>query len=413
MYMKYRRLVLLLSIFLFTLLCGSGCGFFRNHQVILLTSNPDLLAYFEAFNASRTDYRIEARYSPFPAETLKGKGELPDILIGKWLTFPDTISRFASLTPLFKSGKVKRELFYDEILPPGAMGKEQKLIPLSFNLPCLIFNRDISGDPPVRSLSLETIRKESVAFTQQRGNTLITLGFSPFWEENFPFMVASLFGARFHMTEDGSLEWNADPLAQSVSYMTEWLESIQGGYTAEQLFSRKYLHIPPYQLLREKKILYYPMNSSELFSIPEDRFSYLGFRWISHQERVAVNDDITYIGIPARSKNKAGGKAFITWLFNPDTQVKLLEINHFKRLDRIFGLGGEFSALKEINSSALPQHYPLFTNLIPEENAFLFPEKLPEGWVRIREEIIDRWLKDAIAIENFDKKLSDQLNFFD
>ena len=155
------------------------------------------------------------------------------------------------------------------------------------------------------------------------------------------------------------------------------------------------------------------MDSRQLFKIPGEKHSAIDFRWLSYENRIPVNPDILFTAIPKGAQNPAGGKSFLLWLYKPEIQQKLFEINHFKRLEGISGIAGGFSALKEVNQTALPQHFPLLTGRIPASDTLVFPQTYPDNYRRLRDDGIIPWIINTITLENFEKTLQDQLNFFE
>ncbi|MBN2439903.1 MAG: hypothetical protein JXJ04_01100 [Spirochaetales bacterium] len=396
---------------LLILLCG--CLFINTRKVILVTHKPEILAYAEAFNATQNKYHVEVVYAAEPDSVLLGKGEPADVIIGEWLASPSYMQKCESVNSLLNQKKVDANLFYAELLRMGKLDKEQRVLPLSFTLPCIIFDKKkrstLFSDIFV---PIDAMKTSSLLYNSAKGTRLLKMGFSPLWNDDFIYLTSILFGSDFRKGVDKNVTWNVDPLLKATAFLKNWINEIPGGYSAERMFSKKYLTTPPYQLIKEEKILYYFLESEDLYKIPQEKFEYLDFGWLSYENKIAVTDNILFIGIHKRGRNKDGGKAFISWIFNPVTQEKLLEINHFKKLDGVFGLAGGFSSLKEVNITLLPQHYPLFVNHIPLSESLIFPGEFPDNWQRVKTEQVKSWLNEAITRENFDKKLEEQLNFF-
>jgi ABC-type glycerol-3-phosphate transport system substrate-binding protein len=395
------------------LLLLPGCGVFKNHRVTICTYIPAILAYSETFNASQDKYRIEMLYHPEPHMMLGEKETSPDIIIGEYLTYPSHIQKFASLDNVLKDKLVDPDVFYQDILIPGRYESKQRLLPLCFNLPAILFqkNTDVQDNPDVY-FYLDTLKAKSQEFIRNKGSRLLRMGFSPFWNDDFLYFTAVLYNVNFRTENKELLVWDSDALTKAIAFLKNWVSEIPGGFTAERIYSRKYLNAPFYQLIREKKIQFYFLGSKDIYRIPREKHIYFDFKWLSHENKIPVYDDIVFLGVPSRAVNKEGAKAFIRWIFNPETQGKLMEINHFKRLDGVFGIAGGFSSLKEVNNTILPQHYPLFIDHIPTSDSFIFPGAKPDNWRQIKRETILPWISEAIITENFNKKLEDQLKYF-
>ncbi|MBN1696445.1 MAG: hypothetical protein JW881_02920 [Spirochaetales bacterium] len=390
-----------------------GCGAFNTYRVTIGTNIPEILAYSETFNASNEKYRIEMLYHPDPQMMLGEKETPPDLVIGENLWAPSNIHKFKSLDGLFKEKQLDEGAFYPNILEPGKDMNQQRLLPLCFNLPVVLYKKTSAlEDNTDMYMNLETLKTQSLQFIQSKGDRLLKMGFSPFWNIDFLYHTAVLYHTGFR-TEDGeTLLWNADALTRAVAFLKNWMDEIPGGYTAERSYSRKYLNAPPYQLVNDKNIQYFLLDSKEMFRIPREKLQAIDFKWLSYENGIPVYDNIIFLGIPLRAENPEGAQAFIRWIFNRENQGKLMEINHFKRLDNVFGIAGGFSSLMEVSNTLLPKHYPLFIGHIPPPDSLIFPGPLPDHWDYIKRETIIPWISEAIVTENFNKKLEDQLKYF-
>jgi hypothetical protein len=120
------------------------------------------------------------------------------------------------------------------------------------------------------------------------------------------------------------------------------------------------------------------------------------FRWLAGPEKILVSDEILFAGIPRSSRRKSRAKAFLLWLFQGETQTRLLEISRRQRLG-VFGIAGGFSSLKSVNELAFPQYYPRLMGRIPPEELLYVPGPLPESWPEIKSQVLVPWLREAVS----------------
>jgi len=71
-------------------------------------------------------------------------------------------------------------------------------------------------------------------------------------------------------------------------------------------------------------------------------------------------------------------------------------VNRSLRLG-VFGVTSGFSALVALNEKDLPQRHPSLLGRVPAANLLAFPEPLPSGWFRMRDEAVLPWLEQAAA----------------
>ena len=129
---------------------------------------------------------------------------------------------------------------------------------------------------------------------------------------------------------------------------------------------------------------------------------------MQYNDKIPVLDNILFAGIPRQANNKNGARYFLEWFFKRETQVRLMEINHLKRLQGIFGIANGFSSLREINEKDIhkPEFYPIFVGYLPKEDQLLFPNILPEDWNSSIKDIVIQHLEDSIMEQDYKQELS-------
>jgi ABC-type glycerol-3-phosphate transport system substrate-binding protein len=374
----------------------SSCGLFESNVAILWTDRPEFAVYAEYFNSSQDQYKIETRYFESPAQKLTETGENPDIVVGSWLKSAATRTLFRPLDYLFRNQSVAEGAFYPRLLALGRIENKQYLFPVSFNIPALVFARD-NGQllSNFFTIGLEEIKDLGKAYNAESKGTYSRMGFSPSWNNEFSFIIATLFNASFR--EDSPLSWNADALEEALLYIQGWIQEANTGISAEDDFLFKYFYDPPAKLVSSGRILFTYMNSAEFFTLAEERRANLDFRWIAENNTIPLSEETVYLGIFKDGKAKKAAGAFVRWFFAEDTQRLLLETSRNNRMNEtLFGIGQGFSALRTVTEQIFPQFYPSLLGHMPPEESLSPANILPRNWIAMKERVILPYLRDRI-----------------
>jgi len=401
------RIFKALIIFLTLVFCSCG----RVSIAQIWTDRPEFALYGEFFNTVQSQYKVSVKYVEFPAQEIT-RHNRPDLIVASWLKNSATNTTFKSIDNLFGANRLTRNIFYSRLLAVGRIDRNQYLIPVSFNIPALIFSGNRVNDLSSQfTINFDEIKNRSRPFNAMSRGLYTRMGFSPHWDDNFLLTAAVLSGASFR--EESPLTWDSAALEQSMSSINNWTIEINGGHQAEEDFTFKYFFEPPDRLVQSGRILFSYMESDELFLLSEDRKTNLDFRWIMEQNMLPVTDKTVYMGIPKRAKSRSAARAFIQWFFTVETQRTLLEFSRANRInENVFGICGGFSALSSVTEQVYPLFYPELLGRMPPSENFTLPNVLPANWVVLRERVIlpylgERSRSDGRDIYPLDKRIGD------
>ena len=388
-----KILLLILHSLLFTVLSCSNSS-----RIIIWTDRPEIVSYAEFFNVTQDKSKAVVVYKEKLASSLPpAKDEqAPDIVIGSFLRNSRIKKNFSSLNRLFNR-RINSSSIYFTLLEYGKVGGRQYLIPVSFNIPTIIFshkNHNLVSDDML--IDSDKIRDTAALFNQKtESGVFVKMGFAPSWDENFIFHVAKMNGAEFG--EKGTVfSWNANSLSATVDYIKKWSLEKNDSTQAEQDFSFKYLYTPSYKLVDSDRCLFAYTKSDIFFDIPSEQTESISFRWLSKDEKIFVNDDITSLALYRKAKNKKASYDFISWFFSETTQKNLLERAMRMNLDtQTFGICAGFSSIKSVNERVFPSFYKTLLGKMPEESSLVAPLPLPARWESLKERVIIPYLIDA------------------
>jgi ABC-type glycerol-3-phosphate transport system substrate-binding protein len=409
---KTRLRLILLGVPLGMLLAVS-CSFREPSTAVLWTDRPEFALYGEYFNSAQEQYKVETRYYPSPAQKLTQPGEYPDIVVGYWLKSASTRTLFRPLDSLFKKGIISREAFYPRLLALGNIEDKQYLLPVAFNLPALIFaeeNSPLLSNP--FTVSLEEIKELGKDYNQEKNGAYSRMGFSPTWDDEFLFIVATLFNTSFR--EAAPLAWDPVALEKAMIFISDWIKEANTHIQAEDDFSFKYFYEPPTKLVLSGRILFTYMQSSDFFISAEERRTRLDFRWIAENDTIPLAEETLYYGIYKGGKAQKASEAFTQWFFQVETQRLLLENSKQMRMNEtLFGIGNGFSAMKTVTEQIFPRFYPKLLGHMPPEDFLSPPNILPLNWMTLKERVILPYMRDRIRYNSpeetryLDRRLTD------
>jgi hypothetical protein len=384
----------------------ASCAKEGTGEAVIWTDVPELAIAVELFDASAGGPRVELAWKGDLAEALSRAGgksgeAYPALVVGRGLGSDRFRDRLDALDYLIDKGSINRAAFYPELLEGGIVSGKRVLLPVSFNLPAIAFRRGQTVGGGGFTLSLEEMSGPSMAFNAAESGGYARMGFSPRWNESFfaaalDSGAAGSKGASFRLSRSGELAWDAEGLAASLAALASWSARANGQAALEDDFAFKCLYAPPYRWLKEGRVLYAYMDSSELFALSEERRADLDFRWFASRGRVRVSEGSAYAGLPRGAPGRKSAEAFLRWLLSPSAQKAMLErASSARELENSFGIAGGFSSIRSVNEEAFPMYYPELVGHAPQ--ALALPGPFPEDWRSLEAGLIEPWALEAAA----------------
>ena len=381
----------------------------QKKDIIILTDQESVASYVELFNSSQNEYRAIIEYQANPSKAFDNPVKnMPDIILGPWLKNEKLRKNFLSLDYLFNDQRLNTKDFYRQLLELGNIKGHQYLLPVSFNLPLVLFSqKNASLMPDDFMLSIDQIKQLGQDYNKQNKNGVYTaMGFSPRWDSDFIYTVSKLFNTNY--AENTPLfSYNLAAMDKTIEYIKDWSVSTNSTTEAEDDFKFKYLYNPSYKLITTGRCLFCYTKSDDLFSLSNDRLQNIDFRWIHYNNQIPVQDKINYIGIYRKSRNQDAAQAFILWLLKDENQRNILNRQEKMNLtNKAFGIAGGFSSLKSVNEKYFPLHYPILYGHLPTAENLLPPNILPSNWEEVKKRAILPYLMEMTSTENTENVVS-------
>ncbi|MDA8411467.1 MAG: hypothetical protein M0001_13905 [Treponema sp.] len=397
---RKARVISILAVAFFVLpsfFLASSCSLGESRLVTIWTDVPEVAIYAELFNQGQQRWRAEVVWKADLPRALSETKTPPDLAIGARLRVAGIRELFRPLDYLFGELAVDQSAFYGHLLAFGTSDGQQLLLPLSFNLPAILFRKDANViSPSTKTLGLADLVFPAEVYDKVQGTGYSRMGFSPRWNSDFLVVAAAAEGADFR--EGKPLAWSEPGLREAIRGIGEWGGVKAPTATAADDFQFKYLFTPEYNWIAEGRALFAYIDSSRLFLVPEEKSAVLDYRWYAEGSSIPVLSNLVLVGIPKSRQAVRGSEAFIAWLFNPSKQQAILEAARRTRaLEGSFGIAGGFSTLRSVTEEVFPLYWANLAGHIPPESMIRSPQTLPLEWPAIKAEVLGPWLKDIIG----------------
>lgn len=363
----------------------ASCGSTRVSTI--WTDVPEVASYAETFNASQRDWQVLVEYKE-DAGSLAAQSPGPDLVVARGPMSSATRAALVSLDFLF-GGSLSRASFYQGILDPGLEGNETRAVPVSFDLPVLVFNKTLQRDLAGFSLNLTTLRELGDQFMAAPSRLPRRMAFSPRWG-GFGLTLLHLEGVRFQEGFQGALTWDSSALTKGLTEFQGWPSP---GWDQTTDFRRKYLQTDPGPSLSAGRVQFYPSTLATFVAKPWDERRDLDFRYVD-RGRVAALPLTVWAGIPSGAASRGAAEHFLEWFFRPDVQEKLIVQD--KRQGAGFGLAEGVPALL---GDGLVRAYPELADRVPARDEVLFWQALPTNWSTLEATVLRPWLSVPSATE--------------
>ncbi len=377
----------------------TGCSEEPRRQVLVWTDVPALLDYAILFNQDSDTYAVEVASRPDLIGALQSETRVPDLVIGRYLNQAVAEQLFDEAgTIVSRAGGPQQ--FYPGFLAMGRFGNVQRLVPVSFDVPAVLFADALSPDPEHRlMLELDAIRSAAGAFNDAGPAGTGVLGYSPLWDTEFLRTLTTSRGVAFRHGPAGGTLWSTEPLRETLSFAAEWVFEVNEGPEQSDAFAVRYLTRPHRDLVRDGRIGFAFVSGSEFLGWPDSQTVGLHARWVAHDGVIFVRDSVVMAGVPRETSNAQGARAFLNWLLSDDTQQHLIEQARDSGHAR-HGIAGGFSSIIHINERVLLEARPDLVGRIPPVSVLRWPQRLPHMWPRMRDEAVIPWVRDQIRAGN-------------
>ncbi len=390
-----------------TTLLLAACGGNQNEPVRVWTSEPAIADYISRYNADREGAPVEVRAIERGSayRELSESQSAPDLIIDRHLAKPAARSAFETVDGLVGDSIGS---YYRSLLEGGRIDGDQYLLPLSFDVPAVIFAE--AWEAPQdrrRTIDLLEVREAAASFNRFADGRAEQLGYSPLWQDEFLRAGVDLFEVRFRSGPDEMPLWSREGLQEMLDFFGEWSADENEGVSTELDFKRRYLVAPGNRAVQNGIAGFWYTTASSFYSLPDSERAGLKIRWLSRDGMLPVGDRVLYAGIPRSAENRSGGRRVLRWLTDEAVQSRLISAAARSREPQ-FGFAGGFSTLYPVNERALSETHPELTGRVPVNDELHRPVVEHPLWPSMSDAVIIPWLDNALRGEE-QHPLRDQL----
>lgn len=376
----------------------------KTDTFVIWTDRKEFVSYTELFNSIQDKTKAIVVFKDRLALSLPPEKdeEKPDLVVGSWLKNSKTRKLFRPLDSILSEDCIDSSTIYSPLLEYGRMAGKQFLMPVSFNLPLLIFSsKNEDKIQSQYSLSIEQVKEIAGEFNAKNKQGFYTrMGFAPSWDDDFLYEVTKEFGPCFKH-KGTSFTWDSAKLDEAVAYIRDWTTQKNTDTTSEQDFEFKYLYTPKYRQIAAERTLFAYTTSSSLFRISFEQLGDIDFRWLSINGGIPAEDDIVCMALYKSAKKPQQAQDFIKWFFQEQNQKLMLERSFKMKLDTItFGIANGFSSVKGVNEHLFPTYYRSLLGNLPAEDRIVAPDIFSSRWQSIKERVIFPYLNGAIKTDS-------------
>ncbi|GMO59928.1 MAG: extracellular solute-binding protein [Treponemataceae bacterium] len=380
-----------------TLLTVSSCKKGDAANIItVLTNRVEFASYIELFNAEHETQKAVLVYKEDVNASLSElRAREADIIVGSFLDNARSLQYFADLSAFFgenkTSAKIDKNAFYPAFFDPtffdsafsgAASSARIYLLPVSFNLPIMLYATLNDTYIPASAqksqrIDMENIKKSAAQYNKKNAAVYTNMGFGVTWNYDFLWLCAKLYGIAHNSNTPETKKLDEEKNEGLKKYLRDFVAQNTSA-SFENEFAFRYLYQQPLEQAASAKSLYIYSTSaifSDWINAASAANGECNFLWITQDAgdggKLLCEDDAVFLGKYKKSKNK-DADVFIAWFFQEATQKKLLaRSNKMNITGQTFGLAGGFSALKSVNEN-FGAYYPMLKNL-PDEQQIMPP----------------------------------------
>lgn len=403
-----NRLPPYIVLFASVILTALACTPSGNEPVTLWTSEPELTDYLTWYNANVDGPPVEVRAIDRGSgyRRLRESDTPPDLIVDRNLVKVDAPERYRSLNTIVEG---RRDAFYTPILRAGASRDTQYLLPLSFDVPAVMFAGAWSPPQDDRlSIEIETLIEAAREWNSESGGRPVRMGYSPLWQQEFLHAALDMYGARFRSGPETLPLWSREAIDVLKGDFQSWSEENNEGPAVEDDFRSRYLVAPGNRAVQSGEAGFWFTTAARYYSLPDAETAGLDVRWLSRNGVISVGDRVLWAAIPSRASNREGAEAVLRWLSDEHAQGTMIRAA-YRSSEPSFGFASGFSTLKRVNERDLSEAAPELTGRIPVSSHLRGPDVEHALWPQMAQEAILPWLDAELRESNGTESLTDRL----
>ncbi|AWG42736.1 hypothetical protein CR532_01805 [Candidatus Borreliella tachyglossi] len=323
-------------VIVFTLIFScSGDG-----TIIILTDNKIIPFYINQFNIENKASFIVKYKDHINIQTINN--EDAQIVISKNIDNINIIKNFKNIHkyycpdyPILKN--ISEKFTY-------------RIIPLSFDIPILIYKNDYNIK---KYIDLENIKEIYKSFQKNK-----KLFISPYISESLFYILSEINDINFYFGNNKP-EYYEEKMSDMVNHFKSFIDANE--LELQKKFTEKYKYLHLEKILLEKNTLLIAGLTDLAYynGLNKDVKSKINFSYLTNSEKNSSASNITFMGVKELSRPI---ERFIKWILNQEVQRNLIEMKDRAQFNEHFGFVSGFTPYKSLNLKLkhITKHIPSF-----------------------------------------------------
>ncbi|WP_024653916.1 hypothetical protein [Borrelia persica] len=331
----------------------------KESTITILTDNKIIPLYINQFNVqNKTNFIIRYKEN-INAQTINEKNA--QIIIAKNIDNINTTKNFKSI----------QKYYYSDypILNNISEKFAYKIVPLSFDIPILIYKNEYNIQ---KYLDIESIKEIYTNFNKKK-----KIFISPYISENLLYTISEINDINIRF-ENNKPEYDKQKMLDIINHFKSFINANE--LTLHKSFTEKYKYLNLEKiLLQQKTILIAGLTNLAYYNkLNQDIKNKLNFSYLINKEKKSSICNISFMGVKEISQPIS---KFIRWILNQEIQQSLITLKDKAKFNEHFGFANGFTPYKGLNLKLkhVIKEIPLFIideNYINQDSYILNQEQI-------------------------------------
>ncbi|AYE36230.1 hypothetical protein DB313_01805 [Borrelia turcica IST7] len=317
----YIKKSILIIVFTLILSCSS------NDSIILLTDNKIIPFYVNQFNIEHKASFIVKYKDHINMQTINK--ENAQIVISKTIDNINIIKNFKNIQKYYSPDYLVLKNISEKFT--------YRIIPLSFDIPILIYKNEYNIEQYIDAQSIKTIYK----LFQREKKFFI----SPYISESLFYTISKINKINFYFANN-NLEYDEKKMLNMINHFKSFLDVNE--LKLQKRFTEKYQYLKLENILLEKNTLLIAGLADLTYynGLSKDIQNKLNFSYLTDQDKKLTVSNITFMGVQELSQPI---EKFIQWILDKEIQKKLIKLKDKNKFNEHFGFVSGLTPYKSLN----------------------------------------------------------------
>ncbi|AAX16865.1 hypothetical protein [Borrelia hermsii] len=299
----------------------------KNDTITILTDNKIIPFYINQFNIQNKASFIIKYKEHINIQT--ANEENAQVIISKNI---DNIN----ITKNFKN--IKKYYYSDYPILNNISEKfAHKIVPLSFDVPILIYKNEYNIQ---KYIDIQNIKEIHKSFQKEK-----KIFISPYISENLFYTLSEINDINFYFGNNKP-EYDDTKMSDMINHFKSFIDT--NALVLHKNFAEKYKYLDLEKILLQKKTILIAglTNLTYYNSLNKDTRDKINFSYLTNKGKKTSVCNINFMGVKEISKPI---EKFIQWILNQEIQKSLIKFKDKTKFNEHFGFANGFTPYKSLN----------------------------------------------------------------